>query len=171
MLRLAILLVAMAISGCAGGIHSTSLQREIGPYHQFSGRLLVMEPNRRWQVSIDWRSPSAESGRLRLTHAATGTVVELIWQDRHMLLRDSGHPEYRPVTLTELQDHGIVIPPWTLAAILLGRMPADFQATSPSAWEAHMDGALIRLQWNPDRRRLVLTDVTHGRQATLIIGT
>ena len=171
MLRLAILLLAVAISGCAGSIRPASTEQAIGPFPAFKGRLLVMEPNRRWQVSIDWQASTAEAGRLRLTHAASGTVVELIWQHHLMQLRDSSRPEFRPVTQTDLQAHGIVIPPWTLAAILLNSMPPVFHAVSPSQWEAHIDGALIRIRWRPANRRLVLTDVTHGRQATLIIGS
>lgn len=141
----------------------------IGPYPELSGRLLVIEPTRRWQVSIDWHAETPERGSLRLTHAASGTVIELKWQQPGMWLRDSRHPEFRPVSLDELRAQGIILPPWTLAGILLNRMPADFAPTRPGEWQTHIDGALIRLQWQPESKRLTLTDMTHGRRALLII--
>ncbi|HXH71919.1 MAG TPA: hypothetical protein VNI58_03790 [Mariprofundaceae bacterium] len=170
----ATLLVAITtLSGCAsigptGGIMQQPL---IGPYPAFSGRLLVIEPARRWQVGIDWQAEAPEAGKLRLTHAASGMVVELAWDHGEMRIRDSQHPEFRPVALTELQQHGIVVAPWTLAAILLGDMPATFHPTRPGEWEGHQGGALIRIVWDAGQRRLTLTDITHGRRATLLIGT
>ena len=141
----------------------------IGPYPAFSGRLLVIEPNKRWQVSIDWHAEQPDTGELRLTHAASGTVIELNWQKPDMQLRDSRHPRFRSLASAELAAQGLFLPPWTLASILLGNMPPEFEETRTGEWQAHLNDALVRLQWQQQEKRLTLTDITHGRQATLII--
>jgi len=163
------LLVLLALAGCATIPSPEHAASSIGPYPQFSGRLLVIEPNRRWQVAIDWQAETPEHGQLRLTHAASGIVVELAWEQHHMRLRDSSQPLFREVTQRELHQHGIFIAPWTLAAILLGDMPREFHPAGDHVWETHQAGALIRLQWDVGHRRLTLTDTKHGRQATLLI--
>jgi len=165
------MLALFALAGCATTPPPQHEQTGIGPYPQFSGRLLVMEPNRRWQVGIDWKAVTPEQGEVRLTHAASGTIVELAWRQRSMRLRDSGHPVFHAVTKQELRQHGIFIAPWTLAAILLGDMPREFHPTGELTWEAHQAGTLIRLQWDAGRHKLTVTDTQHGRQATLLINT
>lgn len=144
----------------------------IGPYPAFSGRLLVIEPARRWQVEMDWRAATPADGWLRLTHAASGRVLVLTWHGEAMHLsdnRDPAHPN-RPVSEAELAAHGIVIPPQQLAAILLGQMPPGFKPAGPHRWQAISHGRLIRVDWNAGARRLTLTDMKRGNRAILLIG-
>jgi len=167
-------IAALLLSGgCAGTSRYQTDEpvtvASIGPYPSFSGRLIVIEPSKRWQVLIKWDANQAERGRLRITHAATGTVVELRWQGQAMQIRDNREPDWRPIGLEQLSERGIVIPPQTLASILLGRMPARFKTTGEQTWESRESGNLIRLRWQPQSHKLTMIDMKHGRKATLII--
>ncbi|MFQ5518540.1 MAG: lipoprotein insertase outer membrane protein LolB [Mariprofundus sp.] len=141
----------------------------IGPFATFSGRLIVIEPTRRWQVALTWQAEKPELGQLRITHAATATVVELRWQGQQMQVRDNQQPGWRHIGPEQLSEHGIVIPPQQLAAILLGQMPVHFRAKKPGNWESTAHGHLIRLRWQQSANKLTMTDIKHGRKATLII--
>jgi len=141
----------------------------IGPYRNFSGRLIVIEPTRRWQVMLKWQAETAAQGRVRLTHAASNRVAELQWQHENIQMRDNEHPDWQIIGRQKLAEMGIVMPPQQLASILLGNMPAHFQRKNDNTWESRQTGDLIRLHWQADRRKLSLTDIRHGRQATLII--
>ncbi len=162
----------LLLGGCAGTLHqpdSPAAAVAIGPYTAFSARLIVIEPNRRWQVLLKWQAYTPELGWLRMTHAATGTVVELRWQGEAMQIRDNREPDWRSVGLGQLSRHGIVIQPQALAAILLGHMPNRFKQTDAQTWESRQSGSLIRLQWQAQAHKLTMTDLKHGRKATLII--
>jgi len=190
-------LAMLTLSGCAGfsgrtqgglaswldmmGLHRASARHaeprfkpvHIGPYSRFSGRLIVMEPARRWQVSLMWRAIRPEQGWLRITHAATATVVELRWDVHGMTIHDNKHPLWRNIGMNELSAQGIVIPPQQLAAILLGKMPAQFKftgkRTGQQSWKSQQSGRIIKLRWQPEVRKLSITDMKHGRQAILVI--
>ena len=163
-----LILALFTIPSCAtlsGKPQATS----IGPYSQFNGRLIVIEPSRRWQVLLKWQAESQEQGWLRLTHAATGKVVEFQWLFEQMHIRDNSHPEWQPIGRQKLAEQGIVIPPQQLASILLGAMPAHFKRKNGNIWESRKGGNLIRLQWQAEQQKLSMTDMAHGRTATLII--
>jgi len=194
---MASVLLMLTLSGCAGfsgrtpgglaslldmmGLNRASARHaetrfkpvQIGPYSRFSGRLIVMEPARRWQVSLMWRAIRPEQGWLRITHAATGTVVELRWDEYGMTIHDNKHPLWRNIGMNELSAQGIVIPPQQLAAILLGKMPAQFKftgkRTGQQSWKSQQSGQIIKLRWQPEVRKLSITDMKHGRQAILVI--
>ncbi len=140
----------------------------IGPYHTISGRLLVIEPKRRWQVMLDWQTEE-NSGRARLVHAASGNIVELRWQKDDIRLRDNHAPTWRKINMQQLAEHGIVISPYTLSRFLAGYIPAGFQRKNASTWENTRDGKLIRVTWKHEVKRLIISDIRHGRRATLII--
>jgi len=141
----------------------------IGPYHAISARLLVMEPARRWQVMLDWQADTPSSGHARLTHAASGMVVELRWQRNDIRLRDSNSPEWRKVSTDQLAEHGIVVSPYTLSRFLAGQIPPGFRKTGLNSWESKRGGDLVRIGWQAEAQRLELSDIRHGRRATLII--
>jgi len=167
------LVIILAVSGCASiSSHKTNVpvtSVAIGPYPSFSGRLIVIEPTKRWQVLLKWQASNPEHGWLRITHAATGTVIELRWQGRIMQIRDNQQPSWRPIEPEALSEHGIIIPPHDLAAILLGKMPAHFKQKSEQIWESMESGHLIRLRWQQERNRLTITDMKYGRKAILNI--
>ena len=165
-----LMLLALSwLAACATLPDKSGQPSSIGPYPQFNGRLIVIEPSRRWQVLVNWQANSARKGWLRLTHAATGRVVELKWQHALMLVRDDSHPEWQEISRQQLAAEGIVIPPEQLAAILLGRMPAHFKRKNGSTWEGKQNGGLIRLVWQAEQKKLSITDITHGRTARLFI--
>jgi len=141
----------------------------IGPYRSVSARLLVIEPARRWQVMLDWQADTPSSGQARLTHAASGLVVELRWLRNDIHLRDSNSPQWRKVSTEQLAEHGIVVSPYVLSQFLAGRIPPGFRKTGPNAWESKRGGDLVRVGWNAEIQRLELSDIRHGRRATLII--
>ena len=166
-----LLLAMLAFSSCAPltGKPDAGTPSSIGPYTQLNGRLIVIEPNRRWQVLLNWQAASRQQGWLRLTHAASGRVVELEWRHARMRVRDDSHPDWQKINHQQLAAEGIVIPPQQLAAILLGTMPAHFRRKNGTTWEGKQNGGLIRLEWKDEQKKLSITDMTHGRTATLFI--
>jgi len=165
--RWLVLLLAM-LPACAGK-HVPALQSAIGPFATFEGRLLAITPAQRWQASLSWRAPQVERGALRLVHAASGFVLEAKWDKPRLWLRDSHHAAWRSVSPSELKRHGLLLPPWTMAALLQGELPAGFRRRDGNIWQGHLDGALVRIVWQAAQRRLELTDITHGRRLVLLI--
>lgn len=171
-----ILWLLMLLSACAS-LHekqATQATASIGPYSEFTGRLLVMEQQRRWQVQVQWKALEQESGWLRLTHAASNTIIELRWQRQAMQMRDNSTNSWQAISQRELADQGIVLPPRQLAALLLGKTPEHFRLKAGKdrdhlVWESRGLDAFIRLQWQESRHRLTMTDMTHGRRAILLI--
>lgn len=161
----ALLLLA---AGCAHVVNEQAAGG-IEPYSSVHGRLAVIMPGKRWQVMLDWFAERPERGSLRLVHGATGRVIEVRWEQPEVFLRDSVAPRWQPVSLDALERQGILLPPWELASILLGRMPDDFHAHGHLQWDARRKGALLRMQWEPEHRRLSLTDITHGRRIVLFL--
>ncbi|MFQ5582500.1 MAG: hypothetical protein ACE5F3_07755 [Mariprofundaceae bacterium] len=152
-------------------VKTTELIAGIGPYPTFTGRLIVIEPNRRWQAAINWQAATPDHGWLRLTHAASARIVEMEWTDDSIWMRDNqaASPDWRPVSAKELAMHGIVLTPQALTAILLGAMPQTFKSRQPHIWEGKHAGSMMRLQWSQQSKRLTVTDITYGRKAILII--
>lgn len=141
----------------------------IGPYQSIHARLLVIEPARRWQVMLDWQADSPANGQARLVHAASNMVVELRWQQNNIQLRDNQSPQWRKVEEAELAEHGIVVSPYILSQFLAGRTPPGFRSKQANHWESNKGGDLVRVVWNGETKRLMLSDIRHGRRATLII--
>jgi len=167
-----IIVLLLSFSSCAtipDSQDSATVPSTIGPYQNFSGRLIVIEPKRRWQVLLKWQAETAEQGRVRFTHAATGSVVELKWQYENIQVRDNKHPGWQIIGQQKLSELGIIMPPQQLASILLGNMPSHFKYKNDDTWESRQTGDLIRLHWQASRQKLSLTDIKHGRKATLII--
>jgi len=128
----------------------------------------VIEPKRRWQVMLDWQA-NQTTGHARLVHAASGNIVELRWKKDYIQLRDNHAPDWRRVNMQQLAKHGIVISPHTLSLFLNGKIPPGFHKTSLNNWENRQNGSLIRVTWQHDIKRLTLSDIRHGRRATLMI--
>jgi len=166
-----ILLLALLTASCAKQIDkgSSADSVSIGPYTEFSGRLIVIEPKRRWQVTVNWKAATPQQGWLRLTHASTGRVVEFRWLQNDMEVRDNKSGYWKQINQQQLSNQGIVLPPQMLASVLLAEMPAHFIEKKPSVWESNASGSLIRLEWSAEKQRLIMTDMLHGHRATLII--
>ncbi len=162
------LCACLLLTACATLPESTQAP-SIGPYRAISARLLVIEPTRRWQVMMDWQTDGPSSGRARLVHAASDTVIELRWRKNDIELRDNRSPRWRTVSPVQLARQGIVLTPYALSQFLAGRLPHGFRETGPDAWESRHGHTVIRVSWSAATQRLEVSDVRHGRQATLII--
>jgi len=149
-------------------MHKPTSQK-IGPFPAFSGRLIVINPSRRWQVEIDWQAYQPNTGKLRLNHAFSSTIVDFRWNNSHMEIRDNKFPYWRDIQQKELTEHGIMLPPNQLASILLGNIPSSFHQKKNDTWESKQSGSLIRLHWQPALKKLTISDIQHGRVAKLII--
>ncbi|MDQ6973196.1 MAG: hypothetical protein Q9M30_11160 [Mariprofundaceae bacterium] len=163
-----VLIVLLCLSACAS-IPDSPLVSGIGPYQDIKARLLVIEPQHRWQVMLDWHTELASRGHARLVHAASNWIIELRWQGSYITLRDNHSPDWRRVRLSELAERGIVIAPHALSEFLAGGIPADFRETRTHQWESRKDGKLIRVLWHQQSHRLEISDIRHGRRATLMI--
>lgn len=161
---LAIGMMLLAMAGCARppmDIQKTALT-------EIHGRLLVIEPARRWQAMLDWHAPSPSHGWLRISHAASGRVIELRWEKTRLWLRDNQAiaTNWRSINADELAGHGITLLPNEMAAFFAGQPPADFSHVKPGQWLAVRGKSHIRVQWNG--KRMTITDIRHGRQAIVI---
>lgn len=162
------LATGLLVAGCATAL-SPKRVSGLGPWHRITARIAVVDQARAWQAMLDWQADTPETGRLRITHAASGMIVELRWQDAVIRLRDNRNPEWRRVTMRELTARGILLHPRELAALLLARPPAIFQRRDDRTWLLERHGSRIRIHWDSQRNRLELTDLSHGRRAILII--
>ncbi|MDX8402934.1 MAG: hypothetical protein R8K54_00820 [Mariprofundaceae bacterium] len=166
---LAAIMVALLITACATtGQHKKT--GVIGPYTTFSGRLIVIEPARRWQVMVNWDG-TPNKGVVRLTHAASHRIVKISWHHDAILMLDNQSPihEWRAVNSEEVISSGIILPPQQLASILSGNLPESLLQKKPGEWKGKLNGAFLRIRWSADSHRLELMDITHGRKAILII--
>lgn len=138
-------------------------------YTDFTARLIVIDTNARWQAMLDWHAAKAETGWMRITHAASSRIVELRWQGPKVWLRDNQapSPSWRRLKAGELAEHGIPLQPSELATFLLGGQPHGFTKTAKESWTGTRGKARITVRWRGNR--LSVTDATHGRRATLII--
>lgn len=158
----------LLIGGCA--VTKQPAETSIGPYTKFSGRLLVIDASRRWQVLIDWDG-TPEQGRVRLLHGASNRIVNIEWADHSIRFQDNLALQHgwRLISPQQLQELGIILPPQQIALILTGNLPPSFARRGDGEWEGNFNATHLRIQWFPESRRLELTDVTHGRKAILTI--
>lgn len=141
----------------------------IGPYTDFSGRLLVIQAAKRWQMEIDWHG-SEKEGRARLTHAASNHIVEIQWHRQTMQLRDNQQQmSWQPLSNRQLQHLGIVIPPQQMAGLLTGKLPPNFRAHGDNHWEGTIRDSYLHITWRPEKQQLTILDVTHGNKLILLI--
>ncbi|HKI60219.1 MAG TPA: lipoprotein insertase outer membrane protein LolB [Mariprofundaceae bacterium] len=165
----ALLIITLLSGGCA-----TTKTHEpvtsIGPFNTFTGRLIVIEPTRRWQVIVDWNGVP-DKGVVRLTHAASNRIVQVAWDHENMQIRDNADRshQWKSVSKQTLSENGIILPPQQLARILSDDMPGDLIEKRPGEWEGRIDASFLRIKWSEKQQRLELTDMTHGRTAILII--
>ena len=164
-----VILLAALISSCAT-IKPHQSVSSIGPYQNFTGRLIVIEPARRWQVIIHWDG-QPDRGQVRLTHAASNRIVLVSWDGKEIRMSDNRDPVdgWKIIDHSHLQSMGIILPPQQLAMILNGTIPHSLKEQKPNLWKGKINGALLVLKWTEERRRLEITDIAHGREAVLVI--
>jgi len=110
-------------------------------------------------------------GKIRIAHAMSGRIVELRWQHDAMWLRDNQakNPAWRPIRKGELVSHGIVISPQELSGFLGSHIPSGFQPKGTNRWISNRNNNYVRVEWNTQRQRLIISDIKHGHKAILII--
>jgi len=161
-------IAALLLSSCAT-VKPADHASGIGPYTELSGRLLVIQSARRWQVELDWHGTPA-AGHARLTHAASNRIVELDWSGSHIRIRDNQQDTaWRHVSARQLEEQGIIMPPRQMAELLGGKLPAGFKERAPNRWEGELRGSHLRIDWMPESRRLTILDVTRGNKLVLLI--
>jgi len=170
--RVVALLLVVFLTSCASLQHasqSLSSDKTLPWIESLQGQLLVMEPLHRWQVLIQWQA-SLEKGVLRLTHAASGRVADIQWQNQRIQMRDNqGEGLWQPVTLEQLMQMGIVVAPWELAAIFHQQVPKPLDYLGDGVWKGVLHGSLVRIRWQQEEYKLTMVDMTHGRTAILRI--
>lgn len=154
------------VSSCAK--HETN-QAGYEPIKSFSGRLLVLDPKHRFQVELDWLA-SEERGLLRLTHALSGRVVFVHWQGQNMYWRDNDKMlNWQGMSVAQLHEMGVLLPPWTLAKIFLGQYPDTMHSKDERLWKGEWDGHKLQIKWINHYKRVEITDFKRGRKAVVII--
>ncbi|MDQ6975289.1 MAG: hypothetical protein Q9M22_01855 [Mariprofundaceae bacterium] len=159
------------LTACASSPYKTdNTVPNIGPYHDFSARLLVMEPKHRWQVMLRWVGDE-QSGYARLTHGASGRVLQIRWQGKNTALLDNQQlPAYwRPISQKELAKRGLIVSPSILAAILHNHIPVELRYKHDGKWKGYGSWRGITMFWQPDRHSLSLSDISKGREVRIII--
>lgn len=138
---------------------------------EFTGRLIVIEPTRRWQVLISWHSLGKNEGWLRLNHAATGRIIELRWRNKMMWLRDNqaARANWQGITLEDLRSYGISLFPNDITLFLAGQTPPDFIAAGEGMWRGIRMDHTLHVKWIQSKRHLRITDVSMGKIAILMI--
>jgi len=166
------LILSLSLTACATvKINNEPMdQKKMPVITAFQGSLLVFSPKHRFQVLIQWQA-DLHQGHARLTHAASGRVVELRWQGEVLSMRDNQHKDiaWQRVSVEQLQDLGIVLAPWVLAKVLHQQIPKALHSKDGETWRGKLDHSVIQLRWQNDYHRLTMTDITHGRKAVLRI--
>ena len=171
----AVVLGTLLLSACANlatdKASNLRLPSTIGPYSHITARVLVMEPKHVWQAILDWQSKQPDEGKIRIVHAVSGRIVELLWKHDEMWLRDNQTQslKWHPVNKDELATNGIVISPQELSKFLGGDIPSGFQSKGSNKWIIHRNNNHVRVEWNAQKKRLIFSDIKHGRKTTLII--
>jgi len=135
---------------------------------QFDGRLLIIEPTRRWQTIIHWQA-NLHEGYARLTHAASNYIIEIQWLEKSIHIRSNQDTVWQPISTDKLIALGIILPPQVLAAILHNQIPSAFQPQDKQTWQGKFNGSIVRFTWKNDMQQLNIIDITHGRTAILKI--
>ncbi|MDQ6988413.1 MAG: hypothetical protein Q9M19_00925 [Mariprofundaceae bacterium] len=139
------------------------------PISSFSGRLLVMSQAHRFQMEVDWQGDRQQGG-MRLTHAATGRIVDVSWLDGTMLWRDNREePVWRALSQAQLLDMGMLLPPWALARILSGDYPEAMQTKGQRTWQGlWSEDVRLKIRWSQTWDRLEITDMRYGKRLVVV---
>ncbi len=158
-------LIFLLLSGC---VKHEVAESGFKPRSEFSGRLLLMSKAQRFQTEIDWKS-AAEQGALRLTHAASGRIVDVQWQHKKMLWRDNAEQTaWQQLSEEGLLQMGMILPPWTLSRIFLGQMPVTMRTTDLRSWKGSWGAFDLSVRWASEQQRVELVDIKNARRAVVI---
>ncbi len=152
------------MSGCIKHAELPDFQ----PVTDFSGRILVMTTTKRFQLEVDWHA-DLRAGNMRLTHAASGRVIDVAWQDERMRIRDNQQGgRWRDLPVQALKDMGILLPPWQMARVFLGKLPDSMTSKDNRTWQGLWHGSLLKIRWGQTQQRVELMDMRQGWRAVVI---
>jgi len=165
MKKICIVVFVLLLGSCAK--HGATPAFE--PITSFSGRILVFDVSHRYQLELDWLA-NEERGHLRLTHALSGRVMFVQWKGQEMFWRDNAQQlNWQTLTLQQLTDMGVILPPWTLAKVFLGQYPSTMRTKDDLIWKGTWNDSKLQIKWSKSYQRVELTDFQNGRKATVII--
>ncbi len=166
MSKLALILVAVLLAAC---VKNTEVLPAYEPITSFSGRLLVFDQKHRFQLELDWLA-NEDKGMLRLTHALSGHVVFVRWQGEDMYWRDNAKVlNWQGMSVSQLHEMGVLLPPWTLAKIFLGQYPRTMYSRDKLLWRGEWDGYPLQVKWVEGYKRVEIVDFKRGRKAVVLI--
>lgn len=158
-----ILLLALTLlfSSCVKHEDKGLIFKEI---HDFSGRLLVMTQTKRVQAELDWQG-DASKGVLRITHGASGRIIDVKWQDQKMIWRDSSEsPLWGELSQEGLYKLGIILMPWDLARVFRGDLPPSMLTKDQRTWKGHWDSSELQIRWSSEQKKVDLMDMKKGQR-------
>jgi hypothetical protein len=162
---LCVVLLLLTLAACAK--HDAG-QLSFLPITTFSGRLLVIDQKHRFQVEIDWQAEEKQ-GKLRLTHALSGRVVHVTWQDEKMFWHDNAQNiSWEPLSRQALLDMGVILPPWVLAKVFLGDYPSTMHSKDNRLWKGRWGSNELKIKWASEQQRVELVDFKQGKRAVVI---
>jgi len=165
-IKVACLLLVLMFASCVKHDATTEV---FEPISTFSGRLLVLDPKHRFQVELDWQS-NEDKGTLRLTHALSGRMVFLQWQDKRMFWHDNNSTlNWSSMSEEKLKDMGVILPPWTLAKVFMGQYPSSMKTKDHQLWKGTWGDNALQIKWSNHYHRVELTDFNRGQKAIVII--
>jgi len=160
--RIVILCCLLSLAACAG---PPPFAPAVAPLY-FKTHMIVIEPEQRWQATVDWRASDADDGLARLAHIATGRIVELRWQAERTWLRDNQaeSTSWRRIQAKQLMLHGISALPSDIMLFLDGKTPPGFVREQADKWRGKRFGRQLSISWDAGKRRLSLHDVDGDRR-------
>ena len=150
---------------------ATPKTEKIKVVEDVQGRLLVMTAARRIQLWMQWHA-TMDAGTVRLTHAASGRVLDVRWQanqqSQWIEMRDNQEQtQWTRISMQAWRTMGVVLAPWTLAALLHHQPPKFLQAQDAEHWQGRVQQRLIRIHWQRDAGILTMRDMSAGNTAIL----
>jgi|GEM_PF-6614539 len=135
------------------------------PKQDFSGRLLVMDQKHRFQLDMDWAG-DAKQGNVRLTHGLSGRIVDVRWMNETMRWRDNQQSlSWQMLTVDELLDMGVIFPPWVMAKIFAGDLPATMMSKDQRTWQGKLAEHELKIIWASAQQKVELVDLKRGKKA------
>ncbi|MDX8412232.1 MAG: hypothetical protein R8K46_10255 [Mariprofundaceae bacterium] len=162
--RFVMLCSLLTLAACAGAPPFDSADAPL----RFRTHLIVLEPEARWQATVDWRAKDADNGLARLTHIVSGRIVELRWRQGNLWLRDNQTDscDWHRIPARQLIRHGISLLPGDVILLLNGQTPPDFTPNPAGGWQGQRFDKNIHVTWNAERKRLTIID-DEGRRMLL----
>jgi len=157
----------LVLASCAG---SPPFDPSVSALY-FRTHMVVIEPDQRWQATVDWRALSEDDGLARLAHIATGRIIELRWQGRGLWLRDNhaDSADWHSIPARQLIRHGISVLPSDIILFLQELTPPGFESEEAGTWKGERFGVRLSIGWDDEKRRLSIEEDGDKRRVLLTV--